>query len=101
MNMQTDIYVDDILIYMSQVVQAFQLGSSTVVTLPKSLGIKPGEKFRVEKSDQRITLKKEKMTDEEISKLVKSLSGGLNLKKDLTPEEINQELDRRYEDMLP
>ena len=82
-------------------VTAFQLGSSTVVTMPKSLGIKPGEKFKVEKSGKKITFKKEKMTRQEIHKLVKSLAGGLNLKKHLTPEEINKELDRRYEDMLP
>ena len=83
-------------------VQAFQLGSSTVVTLPKKLGIKPGQRLKIRKSKDKIILKTEKkMTNEEISKLVKNLSGGLNLKKDLTPEEINRELDRRYEDMLP
>lgn len=90
------------MIYMSEFVQAFQLGSSTVVTLPKKLGIKPGQRLKIRKSKDKIILKQtKKMTDEEISKLVKSLSGGLNLKKDLTPEEINRELDRRYEDMLP
>lgn len=87
---------------MSQFVQAFQLGSSTVVTLPKKMGIKPGQRLKIRKSKDKIILKQtKKMTDEEISKLIKSLSGGLNLKKDLTPEEINEELDRRYEDMLP
>lgn len=83
-------------------VQTFQLGSSTVVTLPKKLGIRPGQRLKLRKSKDMIILKaQKKMTDEEIHKLVKSLSGGLNLKKDLTPEEINRELDRRYEDMLP
>lgn len=86
---------------MNGTVQAFQLGSSTVVTLPKKLGIKPGDKFRIEQSDKKITLEKEKMTKEEIVKLVKKLAGGARLKPDLTPEEINQELDRRYEEMLP
>ena len=87
---------------MYQTVQAFQLGSSTVVTLPKKLGIKPGQRLKIRKSKDKIILKTEtKMSDEEISKLVKSLSGGLNLKKNLTPEEINRELDRRYEDLLP
>lgn len=87
---------------MSQFVHAFQLGSSTVVTLPKKLGIRPGQRLKIRKSKDKIILKQaKKMTDEEISKLVKSLSGGLNLKKDLTPKEINIELDRRYEDMLP
>jgi len=87
---------------MLQTVQAFQLGSSTVITLPKKLGILPGQKLKIRKSKDKIILKaQKKMTAEEIAKLVKSLSGGLNLKKDLTPEEINKELDRRYEDMLP
>jgi len=35
---------------MAQIVSAFQLGSSTVVTIPKSMGIKPGQKFEVRKS---------------------------------------------------
>ena len=86
---------------MTQIVQAFQLGTSTVVTLPKKLGIKPGEKFKVEKTGKKITLNKEKTTRQEVHKLVESLAGGLNLKNHLTPEEINKELDRRYEDMLP
>lgn len=90
------------MIYMPQFVQAFQLGSSTVVTLPKKLGIKPGQRLKIRKSKDKIILKTEKkMSKEEIHKLVESLSGGLNLKQDLTPEEINEELDRRYEDMLP
>ena len=87
---------------MTQIVSAFQLGSSTVVTLPKKLGIKPGQRLKIRKSKDKIILKtQKKMSDEEIKKLVESLSGGLNLKKDLTPEEISKELDRRYEDMLP
>lgn len=87
---------------MNETVQAFQLGSSTVITLPKKLGIKPGQRLKIRKSKDKIILKtQKKMTKEEIHKLVKSLSGGLNLKEHLTPEEINRELDRRYEDMLP
>lgn len=42
---------------MTQVVQAFQLGSSTVVTLPKKLGIKPGQKLEIKKSKNGLTLK--------------------------------------------
>ncbi|HBQ50836.1 hypothetical protein A3B42_03155 [Candidatus Daviesbacteria bacterium RIFCSPLOWO2_01_FULL_38_10] len=86
---------------MLQTVQAFQLGSSTVITLPKKLGILPGQRLKVDKYGQKITLQKEKITEEQIEKLVKKLSGGARLKKDLTPEEINEELDRRYEEMLP
>lgn len=80
---------------MSQFVQAFQLGSSTVVTLPKKLGIRPGQRLKIRKSKDKIILKTEKkMTKEEIHKLVESLSGGLNLKKDLTA----QDLDKLYEE---
>jgi len=86
---------------MSQTVQAFQLGSSTVVTVPKGLGIKPGQKLKVEKSGQKLVYKPQKMDKDEIHKLVEKLAGGARLKKDLTPEEINEELDRRYEEMLP
>lgn len=45
---------------MNQVVSAFQLGSSTVVTLPKSLGIKPGTKLEIKKSKNGATLKLDK-----------------------------------------
>lgn len=84
-----------------QTVQAFQLGSSTVVTIPKHMGVQPGQKLRVKRSGKKIILKEEKMTKEEIIKLVRKLAGGLRLKPDLTPQEINEELDRRYEEMLP
>lgn len=89
---------------MNGTVQAFQLGSSTVITLPKKLGIKPGNKFSVKKSGRKLILQPEKMTREEIHKLVKKLSGGLKLDKHLTPEEMNKILDEEYEDhkiMLP
>ena len=86
---------------MTYTVQTFQLGSSTVVTLPKKLGIKPGEKFQIEKSGRNVTLKQKKMTQDEVHKLVESLSGGLDLKYHPTPEELNKALDKRYEEMLP
>lgn len=85
---------------MKDEVTAFQLGSSTVVTLPGHLGIKPGQKLTIKKHKKGIFLKDKKMTEEEIRKLVRRLSGGARLK-DVTPEEINEELDRRYEEMLP
>lgn len=86
------------MVYMANIVSAFQLGSSTVVTLPKELGIKPGEKLKVEKSGKRVILKQQKMTGAEIDKLVESLSGGLKFKKDLSPGELNRILDEEYED---
>lgn len=45
---------------MTQIVSVFQLGSSTVVTLPKNLGIKPGQKLEVKKSKKGAILKLEK-----------------------------------------
>lgn len=82
-------------------VTAFQLGSSTVITLPKSLGIKPGQKMKFKKEKRGVLLKKRQMTEHEIRKLLDSFSVNLHLKEGLTPEEMNEELDRRYEDMLP
>lgn len=87
---------------MIQTVTAFQLGTSTVVTLPKKFGVKPGQSLKVRKSKGEIMLKPEKkMTPEVIRKFVKSLSGGLNLRYHPTPTEINKALDERYEEMLP
>lgn len=45
---------------MTQIVSAFQLGTSTVITLPKSLGIKPGTKLEIKKSKNGATLKMDK-----------------------------------------
>lgn len=83
---------------MQQVVKAFQLGNSTVITLPKELGIVPGQRLEVKKMRGNIVLKAKKLREEEVRKLVDSLAGGLNLKKHLTPEEINKVLDEEYED---
>ncbi len=45
---------------MTDIVSAFQLGTSTVVTLPKKLGIKPGQKLEIKKTRNGATLKLEK-----------------------------------------
>lgn len=42
---------------MSELVSVFQLGSSTVVTLPKKLGFKVGQKLAVKKTKNGVTLK--------------------------------------------
>lgn len=86
---------------MKDEVTAFQLGSSTVITLPKSLGIRPGQKMIVKKERKKITLTQTKMDEEKVRKLVERLSGGLDLKYHPTPEEFNKALDERYEEMLP
>lgn len=48
------------MIYMSNLVTVFQLGTSTVVTLPKKLGIKPGQKLEIKRSKNGATLRLEK-----------------------------------------
>lgn len=45
---------------MTQIVHTFRLGSSTVVTLPKKLGIKPGQKLEIRKTRNGATFKLEK-----------------------------------------
>ena len=45
---------------MNGTVSVFQLGSSTVVTLPKKLGFKPGTKLTYKKTRQGLTLKLDK-----------------------------------------
>ena len=42
---------------MKDEVTAFQLGSSTVVTIPKGMGIRPGQKLGIKKSKNGVTLK--------------------------------------------
>lgn len=45
---------------MVDIVTAFQLGTSTVVTLPKKLGIKPGQKLAYKKTKNGTDLHLEK-----------------------------------------
>ncbi len=45
---------------MAEYVSTFQLGSSTVVTLPKKLGIKPGTKLEYKKNKNGLSLKLDK-----------------------------------------
>ncbi len=45
---------------MTQTVQTFQLGTSTVVTLPKKLGIKPGQKLEIKKTKNGLNFKLDK-----------------------------------------
>lgn len=93
----------------TQTVTTFKLGNSTVVTLPKSLGVKPGVKVRIRKLTKKIILEPEK---EDVAKkiaLVEKLSGGIKLSqaykrktgRDLTPEELNRIIESSYENLLP
>lgn len=45
---------------MADIVSAFQLGTSTVITLPKKLGIKPGQKLEIKSIQNGNGLKLEK-----------------------------------------
>ena len=90
----TYIYQNDNIIYMTNTVQTFQLGSSTVVTLPKNMGVRPGQKLQITKEGKKIIMKEEKLSEVEVEKLVKKLSGHLKLNRHLNAEE----LDRLYEE---
>lgn len=86
---------------MISTVQTFQLGVSTVVTLPKELGIRPGQKLKIKKQGKRVVLEEKELSNKEVQKLVQKLSGKLKLKYHPTPEEFNKILDEEYEKMLP
>lgn len=77
-------------------VQTFQLGSSTVVTLPKGLGIGPGEKLKVEKTGKKIILKEKKLSEAAVDKLVRKLSGHLKLERHLNAEELDKLYEESY-----
>lgn len=86
---------------MKDEVTAFQLGYSTVITLPKELGIKPGQKLKIKKGRKQLILKEKKMTAVKTRKLLNSLRVNLHLKRDVTPEQLNEAYDKSYEEMLP
>lgn len=87
---------------MSNIVHSFKLGRSVVVTIPKSLGIKAGEKFAVQKQKGKVVLKP--VEKESPVEIIERLAGGMNLKeafgKDLSPDELNQLFDEQYKEML-
>lgn len=86
---------------MIDTVSAFQLGSSTVITLPKNLGIKPGQKMKIKKIGEEIILEEE---NDPVKKVL-TLSGGMNFKKafsrSFTPNELNKLYDKQYKKVLP
>lgn len=85
---------------MMNTVSAFQLGSSTVITLPKYLGIKPGQKMKIKKIGKEIILEEEN----DPVKKVMTLSGGMNFKKafgkSFTSGELNKLYDKQYKKVL-
>jgi hypothetical protein len=80
----------------------FTLGQSTVITLPKKWGIKPGTKITYKKTPQKVNLE---LTDFQIKlalKYVKQHSGSIHLNSPLTPEQMNDEYEKdTYGDVLP
>lgn len=77
-------------------VTAFQLGSSVVITLPKELGIKPGQKLKFKPEKGGLLLRKKKMSEAQIRKLVDSLKVDLHLKKNLTAEQLDDLYEESY-----
>lgn len=71
---------------MTQIVQTFRLGTSTVVTLPKKLGIKPGQKLEIKKTKGGVSLKIDKN---------KNLLGALEKLREAFKNEDWKEYDKR------
>ena len=77
----------------------FTLGTSTVITLPKKLGILPGQKIKAKRHGSSITLTPSKTTNvkkplENDLKLIDKLAGGMNYSSNLTPDEMNRVYDK-------
>lgn len=80
---------------MADVVSVFQLGSSTVVTLPKKLGFKPGQKLKIRKFKKEVILEAEEVSPAD--KILK-LAGGMDFKKAFGKSPSPEELDKIYEE---
>ena len=75
----------------------FTLGTSTVVTLPKKLGIKSGTRVELIKKGNRVEIKSGSGAKSGRSRdieLIKSLAGGISLPFSLTPDEVNKQYDK-------
>lgn len=77
----------------------FTLGTSTVLTLPKGLGIKAGVKTKIKKvkSGLNIQLDTSTKNGEIIARdiaLIKKLSGGNKFSSNLTPKQMNDIYDK-------
>jgi len=77
----------------------FTLGTSTVLTLPKGLGIKSGVKTKIKrvKSGLNIQLKTSPEKDGGLAvdlALIKKLAGGIKFSSNFTPKQINDIYDK-------
>lgn len=62
---------------MTQLVTTFRLGSSTVMTLPKNLGIVPGQRLEIKEKKEKITISRGKL---DAARIARQHAGKLNLK---------------------
>lgn len=77
----------------------FTLGTSTVLTLPKGLGIKAGVKTKIKrvKSGLNIQLQTLPEKDEDLTldlALIKKLAGGIKFSSNFTPKQMNDIYDK-------
>lgn len=77
----------------------FTLGTSTVLTLPKRLGIKAGVKTKIRKvkAGLNIQLKTSPEKDKALARdiaLIKKLAGGIKFSSNLTPKQMNDIYDK-------
>ena len=83
---------------MTYTATTFRLGRSTVVTLPKGLGIDSGTLITFTPTKNKTVNLKPKKTkvksDAEVEKLVRSLAGGFKGGKHYTPEEMSKLYDK-------
>lgn len=71
----------------------FTLGSSTVLTLPKPLGVTPGIRAIIKKMRSGFVIKfAQSKIDRDIA-LVKKLAGGMKSSSNMTPDEMNRVYD--------
>lgn len=77
----------------------FTLGTSTVLTLPKGLGIKAGVKTKIKrvKSGLNIQLQTSSEKDGDLAldlALIKKLAGGIKFSSNFTPKQMNDIYDK-------
>ena len=84
-------------------VTVFNLGSSTVITIPKSLNLKAGTKMNITKHGSTITLEAQQTkTIKDSLSLLKKLSGSLTNSTTLSPKAAKKVYDEEvYSRLLP
>lgn len=75
---------------MEHIVTVFKLGSSTVVTLPKILNLRSGQKLGLKKEKKRIVLIEKRL---DAAKIAREHAGNLSLKYHPTIHEMKRMYD--------